>query len=234
MVTTITPAQWLGLDAADIDFTSLERPVHHALLEPWAKLREEAAVAGFDLALASGYRDFHRQAAIWNAKARGERAVHDDQGRPVAVLALEPAARLEAIWRYSALPGTSRHHWGTDVDVYDRGAVPEDYVLQLTPGEYAPGGPFAALSNWLEERMQSGRSAGFFRPYRVDRGGIAPEPWHLSYAPLARQYEVKQVPAELAHWLRVENVMLSEVVLARLDHYWLRYVQLPQTEFPVT
>ena len=26
---------------------------------------------------------------------------------------------------------------------------------------------------------------GFFRPYRTDRGGVSPEPWHLSYAPVS-------------------------------------------------
>jgi hypothetical protein len=28
---------------------------------------------------------------------------------------------------------------------------------------------------------------GFFRPYGSDRGGAGIEPWHLSYAPVARE-----------------------------------------------
>ncbi len=35
--------------------------------------------------------------------------------------------------------------------------------------------------------MKTPREFGFYRPYAVDRGGVHPEPWHLSYAPLAQQ-----------------------------------------------
>jgi hypothetical protein len=53
------------------------------------------------------------------------------------------------------------------------------------PAEVAPGGIFDPLHSWLDERMAQGKSHGFFRPYGVDRGGVATERWHLSYAPLA-------------------------------------------------
>lgn len=225
-------AQWLGIDSCEIDFTSLERPVHRALLEPLAELRAAAARAGFDLAVASGYRDFERQAAIWNAKALGQRPVHDDRGCPVAVLTLNDASRVAAIWRYSALPGTSRHHWGTDIDIYDRAAVSSDYRLQLSPAEYAPGGPFAALSRWLDERIATRTAAGFFRPYATDRGGIAPEPWHLSFAPLAGYYQRAMAPQPLARQLEAARVVLRQTILADLGEYWQRYVQPPMTDRP--
>ena len=32
---------------------------------------------------------------------------------------------------------------------------------------------------------------GFFRPYTTDRGGVAPEPWHLSYAPVAARAQAR-------------------------------------------
>ena len=57
--------------------------------------------------------------------------------------------------------------------------------MQLTPAEVAPGGPFDALHRWLDERMAAHASQGFFRPYARDCGGVAPERWHLSYAPLS-------------------------------------------------
>ena len=49
--------------------------------------------------------------------------------------------------------------------------------------EVAAGGLFDPLHRWLDERMAVNESHGFFRPYDKDRKGVAPERWHLSYAP---------------------------------------------------
>ena len=98
---------------------------------------------------------------------------------------LSAEQQLHAILRFSAIPGTSRHHWGTDLDVFDAAALPQDYQLQLSPQEVAPGGMFDPLHCWLDQRMAAGEVHGFFRPYGQDRGGVAPERWHLSYAPMA-------------------------------------------------
>ena len=99
--------------------------------------------------------------------------------------ALSPAQQLRMILRYSAMPGSSRHHWGSDLDVYDASAVDTDYRVQLSPVEVAPGGLFDSLHRWLDQRMSAGESHGFYRPYARDLGGVAPERWHLSYAPLS-------------------------------------------------
>ncbi|MDX1734889.1 MAG: M15 family metallopeptidase, partial [Halioglobus sp.] len=107
--------------------------------EAFAALRRDAASAGFDLAIASSFRSFSRQLAIWNGKAAGRRPVLDDSGDEVQVRALEPGQLLRAILRFSAIPGASRHHWGTDMDVFDGSAMPEDYQLQLSPREVASG-----------------------------------------------------------------------------------------------
>ena len=119
-------------------------------------LREKARRAGFELAVASSFRSYERQLAIFNGKASGERPVHDDLGDPVAMGELTPAGQLSAILRFSALPGTSRHHWGTDLDIYDASAVGDGYRVQLTPQEVAAGGVFDAFHCWLDERMEAG------------------------------------------------------------------------------
>ena len=49
--------------------------------------------------------------------------MHDDAGRAVVLAHLSPLEQLQAILRFSALPGTSRHHWGTDLDVYDAAVI---------------------------------------------------------------------------------------------------------------
>ena len=80
--------------------------------------------------------------------------MHDDAGREVT---RRCAARSPAVARDSplpAIPGTSRHHWGTDLDVYDAAALPADYRLELSPAEVAPGGLFDSLHRWLDERWR--------------------------------------------------------------------------------
>ena len=63
-----------------------------------------------------------------------------------------------------------------------RREMPEDYRVQLVPGEYEPGGVFHALHCWLDSNLAR---YGFFRPYGAFRGGVRPEPWHVSYAAVA-------------------------------------------------
>ncbi len=53
--------------------------------------------------------------------------------------------------------------------------------LQLEPWEYQAGGYFYQLTQWLDAHMAE---FGFYRPFSTDTGGVAAEPWHLSYHPL--------------------------------------------------
>ena len=142
---------------------------------------------------------------------------------------MSPGDRLHAILRYSAIPGTSRHHWGTDLDVYDARAVPEGYRLQLSTAEVSAGGPFDALHCWLDERMAAQTSHGFYRPYSEDRGGVAPERWHLSYAPLSREWE-RRMSAEVlvACWnANSAELQLRDEIEKTLPEILQRYVEVP-------
>ena len=188
-------------------------------------LQEDAREAGFELAIASSFRSYSRQLAIWNGKASGQRGVHDDAGQGVDMAALPVSGQLHAILRYSAIPGTSRHHWGTDLDIYDAGALPGAYKLQLSPAEVAAGGMFDALHCWLDQRMAAGESHGFFRPYAHDRGGVAPERWHLSYAPISQSCQGELTAAALLDcWNCEEPLLLLEAIRAELPGLLARYV----------
>lgn len=210
----------------------LDRPVHRALLAPFQALREDAARAGFDLRIVSGFRSFERQLAIWNAKASGQRTLLDSRGVEVAFETLDESALIDCIMRWSALPGASRHHWGSDIDVIDAAAVPDDYRVQLTPAEVEEDGPFAPLHDWLDRQLGNGAGYGFFRPYNEDRGGIAPERWHLSYAPLSARCEAALTPAVLREALVHSDLRLKSAVLARLDELFRRYVAVPAEAYP--
>jgi LAS superfamily LD-carboxypeptidase LdcB len=112
----------------------------------------------------------------------------DEEGVGLHRVALSDTDWLAAILRFSALPGTSRHHWGTDFDIWDRSTVTDDYAPQLLTSEYQRGGVFAEMSAWLDDQISADNAEGFYKPYDVDRGGVAPEPWHISYRPVAEGY----------------------------------------------
>lgn len=205
--------------------------LHPGVIGPLQELCERARAAGLNLRVASGFRSFERQLAIWNAKARGARPVLDDRGAPLDLGLLDDRARMHAILRWSALPGASRHHWGTDIDVWDADAVPADYHLQLVAAEYAPGGPFFALHTWLA--TETSGTAGFFRPYAADHGGVAPEPWHLSFAPLAREFAAQLSPRLLREVIATADIELKPVILEHLDEICARYLDSARCIPPV-
>jgi LAS superfamily LD-carboxypeptidase LdcB len=196
----------------------LHADVHVAFLA----MRRAAAAAGIDLAAQSSFRDFHRQLSIWNGKFSGARAMNDAAGNSIDAAALAPAARVEAILLWSALPGASRHHWGTDVDLIDRRAIAPGYQVQLTQDEFGVSGPFAALAGWLEEHAAR---FGFFRPYRGVRSGVQPEPWHFSFAPVAENARRELTPAVLRSALEGAPLLGKDQVLARLEELHQRYVE---------
>jgi LAS superfamily LD-carboxypeptidase LdcB len=163
----------------------LEQPrcaLHFAVVASLLAMRDAAARAGIDLVPASSFRDFDRQVHLWNRKWRGEQPLYDRSGRLLDHAKLREPELVDAILCWSAIPGGSRHHWGTDLDVIDAAAMPDGYKVQLVPDEYAPGGVFTRLTAWLDHNMQR---FGFHRPYASDHGGAGVEPWHLSYGPVA-------------------------------------------------
>ncbi len=195
--------------------------LHRAALRPFLAMRDAALHAGFDLVPVSSFRDFARQRAIWNAKFRGERPARDRAGRLVDMAALDAGERVDTILLWSALPGASRHHWGTDIDVADGRAMARGHAPQLEPAEYRRGGPFAALSAWLGSNM---RRFGFYRPY-VRRGrGVQPEPWHLSYAPVAKAALGRMTAAVLRDAVTGAGIDGEAEILARLPAIRERYV----------
>lgn len=200
--------------------------LHREVLAPLTELVAGAADAGFELRVASGFRGFARQLAIWNDKARGERAVFDSAGWPLDIARLNDREKMFAILRWSALPGTSRHHWGTDLDVWDAAAVAAHYKLELSAAECVEGGPFCDLHRWLDDWIARDATA-FYRPYDVDRGGVAPEPWHLSYRPLARDFQRLLSPELVARMLNPIDIALKTVVIASLEEIFARFVRVP-------
>ena len=203
---------------------TLAKPIHRNAVDDFLRLKADAAVEGFDLRILSGFRSFDDQLSIWNRKARGELAVLDNRAIPLDIDTLESDELVTAILRWSALPGGSRHHWGTDIDVFDEVARPEGYEVDLIPAEVNPGGMFGPLHEWLDGRMAAGEAHGFFRPYNRDRGGVAPERWHLSHGPTAGELEGLHTVEAIREALVPADMELKEVVLQRLDEIYERFI----------
>lgn len=231
----MTPAQLTGRDSGLLVEVAPGQRLHPEVADAFCALQFDARAAGFELAIASAWRSFERQLAIFNGKARGERPLYDDRGRELLVADLSPEALLAAILRFSALPGASRHHWGTDLDVYDAATLAAGDSLQLSPQEVAPGGPFDPLHRWLDQRMAEDGSHGFFRPYGVDHGGVAPERWHLSYAPLAAPLAERVTATMLREcWQRAcpRELCLQGALERDLEALVERYVAVPDDWCP--
>ena len=145
--------------------------------EAYAAFREMHAAAradGITLTILSATRNFTYQKRIWEDKWEGRRPVG---GRNLAQTVADPLERARIILRYSAMPGTSRHHWGTDFD------------LNAFENSYFQHGKGLAEYEWL--RTHAARF-GFGQPYTekgADRpAGYEEERWHWSYLPVAKAY----------------------------------------------
>jgi LAS superfamily LD-carboxypeptidase LdcB len=195
--------------------------LHYEAVASFLAMRDAAASDGIDLLARSSFRDFDTQVLIWNRKWQGERPIFDRLGRELERAKLADPDVVDAILCWSAVPGGSRHHWGSDVDVVDAAAVPSGYSVQLIPEEYASDGIFARLSGWLEANMQS---FGFFRPYRTDRGGVSPEPWHLSYAPVSLPALEELSLSMLRQVIEGSAIAGKPYVLARLPEIYTRFL----------
>lgn len=208
---------------------------HHLvpLAEPGHRLQAEAKQAfmamqaaatidGFQLMPASSFRSFERQLAIWNGKFDGTRPLLDAHSQPLDSQRLSEAERVNAILRWSALPGTSRHHWGTDIDIYDPSLLPPGAKLKLEPWEYEKEGYFYPLSQWLANNMAR---FGFYLPFAQPSRGVAVEPWHLSYRPLSASCSAQLSPQLIAQTLKEQQIAGKTHILNQLDRIFVHYIK---------
>lgn len=176
-------------------------------------MRAAAARDGIDMVPIASWRPFEAQARNWNRKFAGEATLYDCDGNPRDRAALAPEAIVRAILAWTGLPGATRRHWGTDIDVFDRAAQPPGYRTKLLPDEARPDGVYARLHVWLD--VHAARF-GFFRPYRTRRGGMCPAPWHLSHAPSAAAALAALDIDMVARAVRASDLLGRDLVLEML------------------
>ncbi|MBI1387606.1 MAG: D-alanyl-D-alanine carboxypeptidase family protein [bacterium] len=150
---------------------NLREPVAGA----FAAMAADALKDGIKLYSYSSYRGFDHQLSIWNRKYDIYRKRMKNWREIV-----------DAIVTWSSIPGTSRHHWGTDLDIID--AAPPRPAEPLSPHHFDDeDGVYHPLHLWLTENAHR---YGFLLPYTNDpqRTGYHYEPWHWSFAELSIPY----------------------------------------------
>lgn len=201
--------------------------IHQQMNTAFKAMKHCAQKSGIELKIASGFRSFDRQLQIWNNKFSGNATIKNAHGEIVDISRLSDWQIIEAILLYSALPGASRHHWGCDIDVYAPNLLPAGESLQLEPWEYQQSGPMATLSTWLTHHAAE---FGFYLPYDCYRGGIAEEPWHLSYVPLAKQYQAIFKQQTLLACLINTEIAGKKVIIDNLTKITERYINNVNTK----
>ena len=90
---------------------------------------------------------------------------------------------ISKIIEYSTIPGTSRHHWGTDLDIIDANSTYKGDVL--VPSKFHGTGPFCKLKEWMDNNAAN---FGFKLVYTdtPTREGFKYEPWHYSFAEISK------------------------------------------------
>ncbi|MFT4778492.1 MAG: LAS superfamily LD-carboxypeptidase LdcB [Flavobacteriales bacterium] len=130
------------------------------------KLMADAAQKeGLNLQIISATRNFNYQKGIWERK--WERSKY---------MGWDAFKKADDILNYSSMPGSSRHHWGTDID------------LNSLNNDFFASGDGLKLYEWLSV---NGPTFGFYQVYtskEAGRTGYNEEKWHWSYLPLAKGY----------------------------------------------
>ncbi len=201
----------------------INRYFHKEVYSDFLELKEAAANEGIELYVTSSFRSYEDQLNIWNKKARGEKTIFDSDGIPLDFESLTEEQLIESIMRWSAIPGASRHHWGTDLDIVDKATWPDGYHVKLTPEEFSENGPFYKLKKWFDAFESESK---FFRPYAEDHGGVAPEMWHISHRQIAgelyRQYTINTFIQHIED--KVDEILLADLILAKPEYYFDSYV----------
>jgi LAS superfamily LD-carboxypeptidase LdcB len=121
----------------------------------------------------SGFRSYTDQKTIWEEKFTGKRKMKK------SVENKKPQEIVPLILEYSSAPGTSRHHWGTDLDL---NSFENSYFEKGGKGEF--------LYTWLQKNAAT---YGFCQPYNDyserDNKGYFLERWHWSYFPISSKLQ---------------------------------------------
>lgn len=190
----------------------------------WSELCQQQ---GIDFAVASAFRSFDRQLVLWNEKVEGKRAVKNADGQIVHPQDLTEPEILDVILLWSHIPGCSRHHWGTDLDVFDAAWYKlHQEKLELENCHYLDLGPSAKLHSYNEEILTNKKIMSFYRPYN-DNKSFMQELWHYSHQKIAASFEEAYTLKVFVRNLEAANeLLLRDLILSNAEYYFKKFVTL--------
>ncbi len=153
---------FIVIDKKYTPLSSYNANIRRETYAAFKKMYRAALKDGIELRITSASRNFFTQRVIWENKWRNSRV-------PAGI------ARVRDILKYSSVPGISRHHWGTDIDLMSP-------RLDFWAKEYG-----IKVYKWLCENAPK---FGFFQTYTEDvsSGGFSEEKWHWSFYPISSLY----------------------------------------------
>lgn len=155
----------IDIKHADREGLYLRRDVY----ESFREMYDAALKDGIRLQIRSATRNFNYQKGIWEGKWTGAKLI--ESGENLATSTPDPKERALKILRYSSMPGTSRHHWGTDMD------------LNSFDNSWFAEGEGLNIYKWL---VKHAADYGFCQPYSAGREhGYLEERWHWTYMPVS-------------------------------------------------
>lgn len=191
---TFTREQLIGKGNPQITGDTYRSKIHLEAKRSFLEMKEAALKDNIHIEIVSAYRSFDRQKEIFE----GKYTRYTKQG-------LSPEEALSKIIEYSTIPGTSRHHWGTDIDIIQSN-TPSRPQSVLQEKHFYGSGPFCDMKVWL---TQNANTYGFYEVYTRDpqRKGFSHEPWHFSYAPVSKPM------LEAYRKLDIKNILLEENII---------------------
>ncbi|WP_164503422.1 M15 family metallopeptidase [Pleionea sediminis] len=206
-----------------VDFTldNQKITIHREVAAPLQKLIAALTKNDLKIVIVSHWRSFDHQASIWQQKWQGKRPLLNKSGDQVDSSKLSQKEKFDALCYWSAIPGTSRHHWGTDLDIFLKAPVDAGHSIQLVQSEFDKSGVCAELNDWLTNNLLS---FDFSRPYQQDRGGVCPEPWHISYRPVADQLITQMNTETIAKLIESHPQLDQQVIVPELKNYLKQFV----------
>jgi LAS superfamily LD-carboxypeptidase LdcB len=174
-------------------YINYTKSMHVKAYDAYLDMHKCALKQGINIQIVSGYRSFERQLKIWNYKYKAYKSYN-----------LTELEIIEKVATYSAIPGTSRHHWGTEIDIVDSAANKPVRGFLITEN-YEENGTYHKMHLWLEENAHL---FGFYMVYTKDenRTGFRHEPWHFSYQPVSSYYLKCFSKLNLLESIKSENI----------------------------
>ncbi len=193
-------------DFIEIEIQYADRPdqlLHKETYAAFIQMFEAAKKDGIKLIIKSATRNFSAQKTIWEGKWNGKRLLEGNINAAKKIS--DPVERALKILEYSSMPGTSRHHWGTDID------------LNAFVNSYFEKGQGKKEYDWL---VANAEKFGFCQPYTPKDSkrpeGYNEEKWHWSYLPLATrlsdQYKIRLTNADITGFDGAETAPKIDII----------------------